>query len=335
MDYRAPALLFCLFAVGTLSACKSDETPDQASGPGPNGSYLFVTSDNFYFGTTPVGTTRTQRVEIANRGADAYPINKFEVIGDNREEFKTVLPEPLVLQPAEVIRLEVAFQPVTDGRKYADINIEFDVIDLAPEADNKKELAFYDAKDFETRQDYQSATKKYAQYLATEPSVAINKRRASIKLPVVRESATHGDGGDFKTYLAALNAREQGDLERALFEADQVIVANADSYVADDALYLRGYIQLMDQKNYLQAQKTMQQLRRDYPESNYYDTALYSEALALQALGRHDTAAEILQDLRYKHTAFTAFGIALPKDSVISRLWFDRANDALAEFKAQ
>jgi hypothetical protein len=78
----------------------------------------------------------------------------------------------------------------------------------------------------------------------------------------------------------------------------------------------------------------MQQLRKEYPDSTYYDTALYSEAMAEQAIGNDAVAREILLDLKYRHTGIEALGIALPKDNLVSRLWFERATDALESFKA-
>jgi len=291
-----PVLLSCVTA-GFLSACDGSDNnaPEPPSGPGPNGSYLFVSAPKFYFGTAIVGATRTQQIEVANRGGDIYPIRKLEIKGDNRDEFSSAFSGPITLQPAQTLRVEVSFQPVTDGRKFANIDIDFDT------------------------------------YLEAGAAVEVNKRRAAIKLPVIKESEMYGEGTDFRGYLAAMNARDSGDYPQALAAIDQVLIRDANSYLADDALYLRGYIQLMDTREFAAAQQTMQQLRNRHPDTTYYDTALYSEALALQSLGKIDTAREILLDLRHRHTSFEALGIALPKDNMLSRVWFDRASDALAK----
>jgi len=332
MDSRLRMLLLCGLMASTLKACDAskDDKPT-ASGPGPNGSYLFVSAPNFYFGTAAVGDTRTQNIEVSNRGGDVYPIRKLDIIGENRDEFASAFAGPITLQPAQTLQVEVSFKPVTNGRKFANIDIDFDTITQVSAADNQNEQQFYTARELENRQDYKAARNKYTDYLQAGPAVDVNKRRAAIKLPVIKESEMYGDGADFRGYLAAMNARDAGNHDQALAEINQVLISNANSYVADDALYLRGYIQLMDTNEFAAAQQTMQQLRSRYPETTYYDTALYSEALALQSLGRLSTAKEILLDLRYRHTSFEALGITLPKDNVLSRVWFERAGDALEQ----
>jgi len=329
MKLHRRTLALSVFATLILNACGGGGGSEPELAPAPNGSYLFVDSSNYYFGTTDVGTVRTQTIELVNRGGDIYPIKSFAVSGDNREEFTSDFYGPITLNPAEAVRLNVTFQPVSDGRKFADIEIDFDTIVQVTEKQNQNEQKYYEAQDLERVQDYPAATKKYGEYIQTGPVVDINKRRAAIKLPVIKESTTYGDGDNFKDYLAAMNARESGDMAGALAQIDQVMITSSNSYIADDALYLKGYIQLMDTQDYAGAQKTMQQLRRLYPDSTYYDTALYSEALALQSLGNENLATEILLDLRYKHTGIDTLGITLPKDNIVSRMWFDRASDAL------
>jgi TolA-binding protein len=324
--------LISLIAAAGVAGCQSGGSSDTTpTGPGPNGSYLFVSAENYYFGTTGVGTTRTQTIELVNRGGDIYPIKNLNVSGDNRDEFVSDFYGPITLNPAEAIRLNVTFQPVTDGRKFADIDIDFDTIRQVSDAANQNEQNFYAAADLEHQQDYRSASNKYNEYIQNGPVVDVNKRRAAVKLPVIKESETYGDGADFKSYLRAMNARDAGDYDVAMAEIDQLMLVDSDSYVADDSLYLKGYIQLMDQQDYAAAQETMERLRREFPNTTYYDTALYSEALALQSLGKEALATEVLLDLRYKHTGIEAFGLAMPKDNVLSRVWFDRASEALEQ----
>jgi len=189
-----------------------------------------------------VGTTRTQSIEVVNRGGDIYPINSLAVSGDNRDEFVSDFYGPITLNPSEAVRLNITFQP--------------------------------------------GASQKYSDYIKTSPAVDVNKKRAAIKLPVIKESEVYGEGHGFKGYLRAMDARDAGNYRIAHSHIDQLMITDSTGYLADDALYLKGYIQLMDEQNYAAAQKTMQQLRRTYPDTSYYDTALYSEALALEALGR-------------------------------------------------
>ena len=75
--------------------------------------------------------------------------------------------------------------------------------------------------------------------------------------------------------------------------------------------------------------RSMQTLREQYPDSTYYDTSLYSEAIAQLEIGNDVMAAEILTELRNRHTGLSAFGIAFAKDNLVSRLWFDRSSQTL------
>ena len=334
MAIRWRSVTISVLTALVVSACGGGGATIEATGPGPNGSYLFVESPSYYFGTTDIGTTRTQAVEVVNRGGDIYPIKTIAVSGDNRDEFVSDFYGPITLNPSEAVRLNITFQPVSGGRKFADIDIDFDTIIQVTDKDNQKEKNFYAAKSLENKQDYRGASEKYSEYIKTGPAVDVNKRRAAIKLPVIKESEIYGEGNDFKGYLRAMNARDAGNFTEAHAQIDQLMITDSNGYLADDALYLKGYIQLMDEQDYASARKTMQQLRRSYPDTTYYDTALYSEALALQSLGNESLAIEILLDLRYKHTGVEAFGFAMPKDNVLSRVWFDRASDALEKLGA-
>lgn len=316
------ATLACVF----LQAC--EEESGGGSSVGVNGTYLHVSAPDFYFGTKDVGTNTTQQIQISNRGADEYPLKSVGIIGDNADDFAADAINDIVLKPAQAISVGITFQPITDGRKLANFVVDYDTIQLVPESVNINEQNYYDGKDLENAGDYASAKKLYSDYIDGDP-VTTNKRRAAIKLPVIQESEVYGDGQDFDLYLSAMDLRDSGQFEAASTELEVISNLYGDGYLGDDAMYLKGYIQLMDEKNYTAALATMQQLRKDYPDSTYYDTALYSEAIAEQELGNLSVAREILLDLRYRHTGMDTLGITLAKDNIVSRLWFDRANTAL------
>ncbi len=318
--------LACVF----LQACEDSGGGGSASssGVGVNGTYLHVSAPDFYFGTKDVGTKATQRIQISNRGADVYPLKSVAIKGANADDFSADAIDSVVLNPSEAITVGVSFQPVTDGRKFANFIVDYDTIIQVDESVNVNEQNFYAAKELENSGDYSAAKKKYTDYIDGRP-VTPNKQKAAIKLPVIQESEVYGDGQDFDMYLAAMDLRDVGQFEAASTELDVISTLYGDGYLGDDALYLKGYIQLMDENNYAGALDTMQQLRKQYPDSTYYDTALYSEAIALQELGNIDAAREILLDLRYRHTGIDTLGVKLPKDNIVSRLWFERANTAL------
>ncbi len=334
------SLLGGMLSAFILQACSSggggSSTGDTKTTPelGENGTYLFISAPDFYFGTNDVGSSATQDIQIANRGADIYTLNALGIEPssnggeDDVEQYTTDIIDQVVLNPAEAITVGITFQPITEGRKFADFIVDYETEIVVDESVNVNEQKFYKAKDLEDSGDYQAAKQTYSDYIEGDP-VTINKRKAAIKLPVISESEIYGDGEDFDMYLDALDLRESGNLENASVQLEIIHTLYSDGYLADDALYLQGYIQLMDEKDYSAALQTMQRLRNEYPDSTYYDTALYSEAMAQHELGNSAIAREILLDLRYRHTGVDTLGITLAKDNLVSRLWFDRANEAL------
>jgi len=302
-----------------------DEPPP---GPGPNGSYLYVSGPEIYFGTRDVGTVASQELEIVNRGADIYPIESLEIAGDDAEEYTTDFRPPLTLNPAEKVRVNVSFAPIGEGRKFAELDIRFDTIVQADPAMNANEASFYRARELEDREEYVTSLNVYENYLENRP-VTVNKQRAAIKLPVIREAERYGTGEDFELYLDALNARDDDDHDVAIQLLDSLLLLYPESYIADDALYLAAYIDLMDRDEPAEALQRLSLLRTRYPDTNYYDTGLYAEALAQEKLGNVALARSIYLDLRYRHTSIDALGVTLPKDNIMSRLWFERASEGL------
>jgi TolA-binding protein len=325
---RIRPLLAVTLACVFLQACDSGGGDSSATSVGVNGTYLHVSAPDFYFGTKDVGSKSTQNIQISNRGADVYPLKSITVRGDNADEFSAQAIDEVVLNPTEAITVGITFQPITDGRKFADFIVSYDTVQKVANSVNVNEQNYYEAKDLENSGDYLAAKQRYNDYIDGQP-VTSNKQRAAIKLPVIQESSVYGDGKDFDLYLSAMDLRDSGQFEAANTELAVISSLYGNGYLGDDALYLKGYIQLMDEKNFADALTTMQQLRKQYPDSTYYDTALYSEAIAQQGLGNFPVAMEILFDLRYRHTGVDALGITLAKDNLVSRLWFDRANTAL------
>ena len=328
MDIIKKTILASSIALAlALQACSGESGP-AAPTPGVGGSYLHVSVPDFYFGTRNVGTQVSQKIEISNRGGDVYPIKTIKVTGDHSDEFKTDFYDEIVLNPAEAIELNISFEPVTDGRKYAALDIDFDTITQVTAADNQHEQNYYKAVDLEKSGDFDQSLATYDKYIQGKPATK-NKHIAAIKAPVLKEASLYGDGADFDLYLNAMNARNAGDLDRAVADLDTLELLHNESYLADDAAYMRAYIDLIDKKDYAAAEKSMKQLRADYPDSNYYDTALYSEGLAHQELGNRQLARNIFEDLKYRHTGMEAFGLSLAKDNIVSRMWFERAEQAL------
>ena len=348
----ASKLRICLsvsIAATLLSACgggsdtSSSESVDTAIDvKGINDTYLFVsyqsesldddansaTQQTLYYGTQNVGTQSSVDVRIANRGADIYPLENVAVTGKNADEFLTDVLDGIILQPAEFVNINVAFQPITEGEKSADFVVDYETIKMVEEEVNINEQSYYKASELEAAGQFRSASVAYEDYLANDP-VTINQRRAAIKLPIIDEGQNYASDEELQLYLDAMSHRDFDEYNEAIRKLDVLLTLYPDSYLADDAQYLKGYIQLIDLDAPADALLSMQAVRSNFADTTYFDTSLYSEAMAQIELGNVSQAEQILLDLKARHTGIEALGIQLPKDNLVSRMWFERANSAL------
>ncbi|MFK7889881.1 MAG: tetratricopeptide repeat protein [Granulosicoccus sp.] len=320
-----------------LTACGGGGGSTPAQGERSGESYLYVSPSDYYFGTKDVGTTTVESVRIENRGADIYELSSVRIRGSignadeteyTPEEFAAAVLPVIELQPSESVSIDVSFKPITEKQKKANLVVDYTTVTTATVAANEAEQLYYTAHDQEQSGQYLTARKTYRDYIQADPAT-VNERRAAIKLPILDEANMYDAGNDLHLYLMAIDQRDEGRFTEALQTLQKVDEQYADSYLADDALYLSGYIKLMDMSDDASALQTMQQLQTRYPDSSYYDTALYTEALAELELGNLLLAIDLLGSLRDRHTGFIAFGLPFAKDNLVSRLWFDRATGIL------
>ena len=300
---------------------------------GANGTYLFLSRPRFYFGTRNVGTERTDTIEIQNRGADAYPLKSIALGGDDMDDFRIPFYGEVTLQPAQALRVPVTFAPLADGRKYADLEIDYETIVLVDESVNVAEQAYYQGRDQARAGDYTAARRTWRGYLESDP-VTVNERRAAVRMPVAKEAETYAEGEDATLYLEALDARDRDAPEEAIAALDRLLERHGDGYLADDATYLRGYVKLMDMDAPDEALREFGALGERFPDSTYRDTALYAEAIAQERLGNDRLAIDLYEALRDRHTGLDLLGVRAPRDELASRLWFARATRALETLDA-
>lgn len=183
----------------------------------------------------------------------------------------------------------------------------------------------------EANDDFGTAVLRYRAWLASEQASGADKRHVKIKLPVLEEASLLGGGEDVSLYLDALAARADKNIPLALTKLDQLIENHPSSRLRDDSLYLTGYILLMDKFDFSGSAQAMAALRAELPDSKYYDTALYSQAIAEEQQGNTSNARNLLSELRNRHTAFSInlIDFALPKDQLTSRYWFNRSDQRL------
>lgn len=337
-----------------INACggSSEEDVDGAA-RNANGSYLFVThqgkdlgadsNEELYWADQNVGSTSSYAVRIANRGADVYPLKNISIeaplkptaeqqdqtqLQDNSEEFAVQIVDDIVLQPAEAVTVRVSFSPITQGGKNARLVVDYETIQKVDESVNVNEQSYYQANDMALTGRYRAASETFSDYLANAP-VTSNKRRAAIRLPILKEAQTHASEEDLGLYLEAMSERDEQNYKEAIRKLDIFASVYSDSHLADDAQYLKGYIQLMDLNDDKSALRSMQVLRDTHPDTNYYDTSLYSEAIAQTELGNAALAEKILVELKQRHSSINVLGIELPKDNLMSRMWFERTTRML------
>ena len=334
---RLPGIVALTVIAALIQGCSAE---DSSGGGADNdgSSYLTVSHDEMYFGTRDVGVETQQTLILTNQSADVYPVNEISLTGASASEFTLEDYDGAVitLNPGDQYELAVSFMPETEGWKNSNLQIDHDIIAKASNAVNKQEQQYYKAKSLEQARQYDESLQAYRDYIDSDPVVQNNKRRASVKVPVLSEADRQSDTADVRLYTTALNYRDRNNSDAALQTLDRILDDESSGYLADDALYLKGYIYLVDQKNFEEAYNTMLALRFQYPDSSYYDTALYVEAIAQKELGDTELAESLFEELRARHTGLSieVFNLEWPKDNYLSRLWFDRSEKGLAELNS-
>ncbi len=291
-------------------------------------SGLKISLSDYRFGVQDVGTKTPQTIVLSNVGVDTYPINSVTLSGEQATDYTAFADVGTTLLPGDTFDVDVAFVPVAEGQRTASLDIDYSVIKGV--GSNAVESLYYNARELETSGDHVAATQEYRRYIDGGATTS-NKQRAMIKVSLLEEADIYGTGADFDLYRSALDLRDAGDVGGALQTLDILTVEHMDSYLFDDAMYMLGYIQLVDQNDYQNSFISMQNLLETDPASSYADTALYSQGLAEYELGNIETAEEIFISLRDRHTGVKVdlFEMQWPKDNYVSRLWFDKADEQL------
>lgn len=183
----------------------------------------------------------------------------------------------------------------------------------------------------EANGDYAGAVDYYKQFLQSNPDSNLSSQvmtRISVLQEAVREGGTEEA---LALFLEALDKRAVRDIEGAGERLTALLAEHPGSYLRDDAIYLQGYIAMMDAYQYEKAHALFRRLKNEYPDSSYIDTALYSEAISLEQLGNTEGATRVFKELRERHTEFSLsiVGVRWPKSTYLSRYWYDRANNRL------
>jgi len=194
----------------------------------------------------------------------------------------------------------------------------------------------------EQQGNYLSARRLYQHHLDASKGASVDHgslTRASIglRMSVLDEAIRFGEDPAVSLFLGALTHRDNREYVLAIDQLRLITEQFPTSYLADDAHYLIGYIALMDQFDFRQAHEALRTLLFSYPQTRYYDTAMYSEAIALEQLGDTKAAIERFEQLRQRHSqvSLQLLKIRVPSNNVISRYWFDRADKRLGILQAR
>ncbi len=186
------------------------------------------------------------------------------------------------------------------------------------------EAAYQEALVAIEQQEYPLASARLRALQAQYPSWA-GMARVQTRIAVLHEARDAGD--DLEPFLAALDARDDGDWQASLSLLDELAADDAGGVLVDDALYLRAYLQLMELHDFPGARDTLVELRRRFPDTAYADSADYLAAIALEQSGETRAARRMLDDLRHRHTSLSLpLGFRWPRGTALSRYWFDRAD---------
>lgn len=321
------AMFFC--AVATSVACSSDSDELELFPVDGSGSGLQISQPEYRFGTSEVGDATTETFVIANRGADSYPLNSLTVAGRDALEF-IVSDDSLVLEPGDSYQFDVLFRPQSAGQKLATLELDYDVIVSATAASVATEAVYYQAKALEQSGDLVAAAGEYRRYV-NGVSTDANKGRAMARLPLLDEADVYGTDQGFDPYRMALEERDHGRFALAIELLETVVQVYPDGYLADDAQYMIGYIQINDLGDYQNGLQSFEKLLQQQPQTSYADTALYSQAIAHDGLGDKRAAREVLESLIKRHAAISIGENSLnwPKDNIVSRMWFERSSALL------
>lgn len=117
-----------LFAAVFIQSCSTNNNDAAEPDVGAAATNLVVSVQDLYWGTRDVGVQTTQYLTLSNQGNAAIRINSVAMAGLNAGEFSTSLDSAVTLDAGEAVEVAVSFAPQSEGRKYASLDIDYDLI---------------------------------------------------------------------------------------------------------------------------------------------------------------------------------------------------------------
>ena len=203
------------------------------------------------------------------------------------------------------------------------------VASSAAHADESQANARFDeARSYIAAAQYADALSALRKLQSQYPSFS---KLASVQTRIAVLQEYRNAANSLPVFMQALEQRESQQSELAVVTLDSITQSNTESSLDDDALYFKAYVQIMDLYRFEDARLSLAQLREQFPDTAYTDSADYLDAIALEQLGHTDQARLALRVLRDKHTAVSLpLGFRWPAGGMLSRYWFERADRRLA-----
>jgi len=152
---------------------------------------------------------------------------------------------------------------------------------------------------------------------------------AQLKVSLIRSGLKEKNPDILNLMLQALNQRALSHDDDAISLLKNLLQSYPHSRLADDALNMMAYMQLLDVHDVDAAEQSYRKLLKNYPSSNYVDNAIYGMAVALEDAKQWHAARRAYQRLKEKHMAINMLGISFAKDNYLSRVWFNKASSRL------
>ncbi|MDQ6994529.1 MAG: outer membrane protein assembly factor BamD [Mariprofundaceae bacterium] len=157
----------------------------------------------------------------------------------------------------------------------------------------------------------------------------VHRVDAQLKVSLISTALKENKPPVLHLMLAALNQRTLSHDDAAITLLKELLTQYPHSRLADDALNIMAYMQLVDIHDVLGAKQSYQALLKRYPHSNYIDNAMYGLAVALEDNRQWEAARRAYTKLKKKHMSVSMLGLSFAKDNYLSRVWFNKASSRL------
>ena len=177
----APVVL----AASVLGCVATEEAEKITAIEEDGGTGLKVSLPDYRFGVQEVGSRTPQKIVLSNVGVDSYPINSVVIGGEQPDDYTATAQEGVTLEPGDKLDVVVAFEPASEGRRLASLDINYDTI--TGDGSNAVESLYYNARALEDSGDIVAASQEYRRYI-DGGNITVNKPRAMIKLSLLEEA---------------------------------------------------------------------------------------------------------------------------------------------------